>query len=61
MVRQSRWYSVSYRTKPQLRLPYHHWNSQEWVSKRPYIVQRIVKESLDVVDAIDEFEYISTH
>lgn len=33
---------------------------QEWVSKHPYIVQRIVKESLDVVDAIDEFEYIST-
>ena len=32
----------------------------KWVSKHPYIVQRIVKESLDVVDAIDESEYIPT-
>ena len=33
---------------------------QDWVVKHPYIVQRIIKESLEVLDAIDEFEYIST-
>jgi cell division septal protein FtsQ len=32
---------------------------QEWVEEHPYVVQRIIKESLVVLDAMDEFEYIS--
>lgn len=33
---------------------------QNWIIKHPYVVQRIIKESLVVLDAMDEFEYIST-